>query len=89
MDKQRETKERESGRQVKEKEREGRVQIPGVRVRWESWWRERVDGGSACGSAEESVIISSISDKGSVINTDLVSGSLLASPCAACNVALA
>lgn len=43
----------------------------------------------ACGSAEESVIISSISDKGSVINTDLVSGSLLASPCAACDVALA
>lgn len=46
-------------------------------------------GGAACGSAEESVIISSISDKGSVINTDLVSGSLLASPCAACDVALA
>lgn len=52
---------------------------------------ERVGGGggAACGSAEESVIISSISDKGSVINTDLVSGSLLASPCAACDVALA
>ncbi len=52
--------------------------------------RERVSGGGAAyGSAEESVIISSISDKGSVINTDLVSGSLLASPCAACDVALA
>ena len=47
------------------------------------------EGGAACGSAKESVIISSISDKGSVINTDLVSGSLLASPCAACDVALA
>jgi len=40
MDTQRETKERESGRQFKKKKREGRVQIPGVRVRWESWWRE-------------------------------------------------
>lgn len=51
---------------------------------------ERVSGGgAACGSAEESVIISSISDKGSVINTDLVSGSLLASLCAACDVAMA
>lgn len=46
-------------------------------------------GGAACGSVEESAIISSISDKGSVINTDLVSGSLLASPCAAHDVALA
>lgn len=46
-------------------------------------------GGAAYGSAKESVIISSISDKGSVINTDLVSGSLLASPCTACDVALA
>lgn len=59
---------------------------------WE--WGGRVGGewsggGAACGSAKESVIISSISDKGSVINTDLVSGSLLASPCAACDVALA
>lgn len=50
---------------------------------------ERSGGGAACGSAEESAIISSISDKGSVINTDLVSGSLLASPCAAHDVALA
>ena len=73
----------------KEKKREGRVQIPGVRVRWESLEERVSGGGAACGSAEESVIISSISDKGSVINTDLVSGSLLASPCAACDVALA
>lgn len=63
---------------------ERRVQLPSVReVVRES------GGGAACGSAEESVIISSISDKGSVINTDLVSGSLLASPCAAHDVALA
>lgn len=54
----------------------------------ESVWRES-GGGDAGGSAEESLIISSISDKGSVINTDLVSGSLLASPCPACDVALA
>lgn len=56
----------------------------------QAWVVVRVSGGgAACGSAEESVIISSISDKGSVINTDLVSGSLLASPCAAHDVALA
>ena len=48
-----------------------------------------IGGGAAYGSAKESVIISSISDKGSVINTDLVSGSLLALPCAACDVAQA
>lgn len=70
------------------KNRQDRVQIPGMRVRWESRWRVS-GGGAACGSAKESVIISSISDKGSVINTDLVSGSLLASPCAAYDVALA
>lgn len=60
-----------------------------MRVRWEELVEKASGGGAACGSAEESVIISSISDKGSVINTDLVSGSLLASPCAACDVALA
>lgn len=45
------------------------------------------EGVCHCGSGEESVVISSISDKGSVINTDLVSGSLLASPRAACHAA--
>lgn len=89
MDTQKETKEsqkwqtdlrKEEGRQSSNPRRESEV---GELV-------ERVSGGgAACGSAEESVIISSISDKGSVINTDLVSGSLLASPCAACDVALA
>lgn len=49
--------------------------------------REAVEGYCHCGSAEESVIISSISDKGSVINTDLVSGSLLSSHCTICDAA--
>lgn len=77
----------ESEVQFKKKRSHG-FKNPSVRVRWESWYRVS-GGGAACGSAEESVIISSISDKGSVINTDLVSGSLLASLCADCDVALA
>lgn len=46
-----------------------------------------MEGYCHCGSAEESLIISSISDKGSVINTDLVSGSLLSTLYTACDAA--
>ena len=61
------------------RERQSRVQFPGA------GGLKEVEGVCHCGSAEESVIISSISDKGSVINTDLVSGSPLVSPRAACD----
>lgn len=61
-----------------------KVAFPGA----EEWDEgRRWTGFRHCGSAEESVIISSISDKSSVINTDLVSGSLLSSPRTVCDTA--